>query len=161
MGTISTWVLSVAGISVLSVLVDLILPLGQTKKYIKGVFALIVVVVVITPIFDLFKSNFKATDIFEENAVVIQEDFVYQINQDRLNKIEDMIISSLKEEGVADVNLILNANIFAEDLVVGAVFVDLQNACISENLQHKDIKEIIIKNVQKYLDINRQDIIFN
>ncbi|MBO4412852.1 MAG: stage III sporulation protein AF, partial [Clostridia bacterium] len=57
MNVISTWVLSVAGISMLAVLVDLILPLGQTKKYIKGVFALIVVVVVITPIFNLFKSN--------------------------------------------------------------------------------------------------------
>ena len=62
MGVISAWVLSVAGISMLAVLIDLILPTGQTKKYIKGVFALIVVVVVITPIFDLFKSTSDTTN---------------------------------------------------------------------------------------------------
>lgn len=148
MSVISTWAMSVAGISMLAVLIDLILPSGQTKKYIKGVFALIVVIVVITPIFNLFKANFKTSDIFEENAIIIQEDFVYEINQDRLNKLESMIVEDLNQQGVSNISLILNANIFTTDLIVDAVFVSTENVVIFKNLEHKDIKEIVIKSIK-------------
>ena len=37
--TLSAWILSIAGIVLLSVLVELILPAGSMSKYIKGIFA--------------------------------------------------------------------------------------------------------------------------
>ena len=76
MNSISAWVLSVAGISVLGVLIDLILPSGQTRKYVKGVFAFIVVLVIITPLPKLLGGEYRAEDIFEEDAIIIQDDFI-------------------------------------------------------------------------------------
>lgn len=161
MNSISAWVLSVAGISILGVLIDLILPSGQTRKYVKGVFAFIVVLVIITPLPKLLGGEYRAEDIFEEDAIIIQDDFIYEVNRDRLTKIEDMIESDLKETGLCGVEIQLNANIFTSNMTIDAVFVNLKNLVITENLQHKDINEIVIKSVLKYVNVSESDIIFD
>ena len=159
MSFISSWVLSIAGISVIGVLVELILPSGQTKKYVKGVFAFVVVMVIITPLPKLFGSNFQVDDILEENAIIIQEDFVYQINRERLEKIEEMIESDLQMEGFENVKVKINANIFTVNMSIDAVFVDLSNLVITENAKHKNTNDTIINSVLKYVNVNKSDII--
>lgn len=159
MNSISAWVLSVAGICVLGVLVELMLPSGQTKKYIKGIFSFVVVLVVISPLPAFFKKDFKAEDIFEENAILIQEDFVYEINNRRLEKLENLILTDLKEIGIDNAGVKLNANIFTTDLVIDAVFVDLRESVIDEKISHIDIEDDVKKSVLKYVSIDRKDII--
>ena len=159
MTSVSTWVLSVAGICVLGVLVELMLPAGQTKKYIKGIFSFVVVLIVISPLPALFKKDFKAEDIFEENAIVIQEDFVYEINNKRLEKLEKLIETDLNDIGFLNANVKLNANIFTIDLKIDAVFVDLRNAVIDEKIQHIDIEEDVKTSVLKYVNVERKDVI--
>lgn len=161
MSSISAWVLAVAGVCVMGVLVELMLPSGQTKKYVKGVFAFIVVLVVISPLPKFLGKNYTAEDIFEENAIVIQEDFVYQINRDRLEKIEEMVEEDLILEGINNVQIKINANIFTTDMKIDAVFVDLSGLVISENKQHIDIKETIVKSISKYISIDKKDIVFD
>ena len=161
MNSISAWVLSIAGVSILGVLVELILPSGQTKKYVKGVFAFIVVLVIISPLPKLFWGGFRAEDIFEEDAIIIQEDFIYEINRDRLSKIEEMIELDLKEVGLEGVLVQLNANIFAKNMEIEVVFVDLSNLVLAENLQHKDINELIIISVLKYVNVPKSDIVIS
>ena len=159
MNSISAWVLSVAGICVLGVLVELMLPAGQTKKYIKGIFSFVVVLIVISPLPAFFKKDFKAEDIFEENAILIQEDFVYEINNKRLEKLENLILTDLKEIGIDNAGVKLNANIFTTDLVIDAVFVDLRESVIDEKISHIDIEEDVISSVLKYVMVERNDII--
>lgn len=159
MSSISAWVLSIAGISVIGVLVELILPNGQTKKYVKGVFAFVVVMVIITPLPKLFGSDFKVDDIFEEDAIIIQEDFVYQVNRDRLEKIEEMIELDVKEEGFENVEVKINANIFTTNMTIDAVFVDLTNLVITKNGEHKNTNEIITNSILKYVNVDKSDIV--
>lgn len=161
MSGISSWILSVAGVCVLGVLVDLILPSGQTKKYIKGIFAFITVLVVISPLPSLVNSNFSLSTIFgDEQTIVIQEDFIYEVNKQRLSSIENMIEMDLSEQGIEDVDITLSANIFSDELSIDAVFVDLSRMVLSSNLQHKDINELVIKSVLKYVQIEKDNIVF-
>ncbi len=51
------WVLSVAGIAILSVLADIILPNGQNRKYIKTVIGFVVTLVVAQPVFALLNGD--------------------------------------------------------------------------------------------------------
>ena len=159
MSSISAWILSIAGISVIGVLVELILPNGQTKKYVKGVFAFVVVMVIITPLPKIFRSDFRVDDIFEENAIIIQEDFVYQINRDRLEKIEEMIESDLSDEGFEKAKVKINANIFTTDMTIDAVFVDLSELVITKKAEHKNTNEVVINSVLKYVSVNKSDIV--
>lgn len=160
MSGISSWILGIAGVCVLGVVVDLILPNGQTKKYIKGIFAFFVVLVVIAPLPSLFSSRFSIDDIFEEDAIVIQEDFVFQLNKERLESAQNMIEKDLEEQGIENVLLSLSANIFTDKLKIDAVFVDLSQVVLNGNLQHKDINELVVESVLKYVSVEKDNIIF-
>lgn len=161
MNGISSWIMAVVGISVLGVLVDLVMPDGQTKKYIKGVFAFIVVLVIISPLPSLLNKEFSINDIFEENAIVIQEDFIYQVNRDRLETLENMIEADLKEQGISNVSIKISANIFTNKMKIEAVFVDLSQVVINQNLEHIDINELVAKSVLKYVSIEKNNIVIN
>ena len=51
------WVVTVAGIAILSVLCDVILPEGQTRKYVKTVFGVVVTLVIVQPLIGLFNGD--------------------------------------------------------------------------------------------------------
>ena len=51
---LSAWVLSIVGIVVLTLMVDIIIPEGKTGKYIKGVFAMLTVFVIAMPLPKIF-----------------------------------------------------------------------------------------------------------
>ena len=69
------WVLSVAGIAILSVLADVILPAGQTKKYIKTVIGVVVTLVLVQPVFSLAAGG--GGDLFDVGgAVEPQEQYI-------------------------------------------------------------------------------------
>ena len=161
MSSISNWILAVAGICILGVLIDLIMPNGQTKKYIKGVFAFFVVLIIISPLPNLLKKEFSINDIFEEDAIIIQEDFIFQINRDRLETIENMIKADLHEQGIDNVGIIINANVFVEKMKIETVFVDLSEVVINQDLEHIDINELVLKSILKYVVIEEKNIIFN
>ena len=161
MSSVSGWIMSVVGICVLGVLVDLVLPIGQTKKYIKGVFAFIVVFVIISPLPAILSKEFSIDDIFEEDAIVIQEDFIYQINRDRLNTIENMIILDLKEQGVTNIEIIVSANVFTNKMEIDAVFVDLSRVVLNEKLEHIDINELVANSILKYVSVEKSNIVFS
>lgn len=161
MSGISAWVMAIAGVCVLGVLVDLILPNGQTKKYIKGIFAFVVVLVVVSPLPSLFNKDFSLSNIFkEDDAMIIQEDFIFKVNKDRIESLENMIEADLSEQGASEIKVTLSANIFTDKLKIDAVFVDLSRMVLSSNLEHKDINELVIKSVLKYVQIEKDSIVF-
>jgi stage III sporulation protein AF len=51
------WVLSIVGVVALTVLLDILLPEGQMNKYLKGIFSLLVILVVISPLPSLVKNG--------------------------------------------------------------------------------------------------------
>ncbi len=161
MNSISSWVMAVAGICVLGVLVELVLPNGQTKKYIKGIFAFIVVLVIISPLPSILNKEFSIDDIFEEDAIIIQEDFIYQVNKNRLETLENMVVTDLEEQGIKGVSIIINANIFTNQMKIDTVFVDLSHVVINENMEHIDINELVANSILKYISINKSQIVFN
>lgn len=161
MSGISAWVMAIAGVCVLGVLVDLILPNGQTKKYIKGIFAFVVVLVVVSPLPSLFNKDFSLSNIFkEDDAMIIQEDFIFKVNKDRIESLENMIEADLSEQGASEIKITLSANIFTDKLKIDAVFVDLSRMVLSSNLEHKDINELVIKSVLKYVQIEKNSTVF-
>lgn len=160
MSEISAWIMSIAGISVLSVIVDLIMPNGQTKKYIKGIFAFVIVFVIISPLPSLLNKNFKIDDIFQEK-ISIQEDYIYEINRIKIENLKESILKDLNITGVTGVEININANIFTNELEINTIFVDLSHVVINPNLQHIDINELIKSSILKFISIENSKIIFD
>ena len=79
MSGFSGWVLSIVGMCVLSVLIELILPEGQTRKYIKAIYSFFLIVVIIAPLPKLVRGDFDLEKIITTEEVELQEDFIYQM----------------------------------------------------------------------------------
>ncbi len=58
------WIMSIVGITALGVLMDILLPEGETSKYIKGIFALFTVFVIIYPLPKIINGNFDYNSLF-------------------------------------------------------------------------------------------------
>ena len=71
------WVVTVAGIAILSVLCDVILPEGQTRKYIKTVVGIVVTLVMLQPIVNLIDvSRNSGTQPSSSQVVTVQQSYL-------------------------------------------------------------------------------------
>lgn len=92
------WVVTVAGIAILSVLCDIVLPEGQTRKYIKTVFGVVVTLVIVQPIIGLFGGDLGDFSLSTDGETEIQGQYIENVtNRQNENKIKS-------------VNLLLGAN---------------------------------------------------
>lgn len=96
--------MSVVGVICLGILLEIVLPEGQTAKYVKGAFSLLIVFVIASPLPALVKGDFK----FSYDASV------YEVDGEYVNSTYAMLSSNmsghaeyaLKCEGyVADVKI--------------------------------------------------------
>lgn len=53
------WIVAITGVICLGILLDIVLPSGQTTKYIRGAFSLILVLVIVSPIPSLVKKDWQ------------------------------------------------------------------------------------------------------
>ncbi len=157
----SAWILSIAGVCMMSVVVDLVLPSGQTAKYIKNIFGYIIVLVIIWPLPSIVKGNFDFGSIFESQEIVLQEDFIYQVNRDKLTSIEKLLEEQIEELGLKNVDVSISANIFTTDMTVDEIFVDLTNLVIDEKAEHIDIEKAIVELVMDIVEIEESKVVFS
>ena len=61
----SEWLLSIAGIILLSVLCEFILPEGQINRYIRGIFAFITIFVIISPLPKLLNKEMVVLNLYK------------------------------------------------------------------------------------------------
>lgn len=147
MSTISSWLLSIAGIVVLSVLTEFVLPDGQINKYVKVVFSFIVLLVIILPIPKLLKSDFNLSQFMGEE-VGLQEDYLEQINLNKVTALTEEINSKIVGSGLKNVEVAINSNIFAEKLEIYGISVDLREMIYAENFENKNISSAKEKIIQ-------------
>ncbi len=160
----STWIISVAGVICLSVLVELVLPEGQINKYIKGIFSFVIILVIIMPIPKLLGTNLDFSNIFDYDEIQVDNDYIYQLNLDKLNDIKESIEEDISSRGYQNVKIYLNCNIFDNALQFNSIFVDLTNLVISENAEHKNITKIkqdITQIINGYIEISEEDILYD
>ena len=158
---LSTWVLSIVGIVVLSVLLDLFMPDGEMNSHIKNIINFAIIFVIILPLPKILKQEIKFGNFAVEQGIVLEQNFLYQLNNDRLQELEEQIQKELNKKGIGQVDVIVSADIFAEKLQFDVVFVDLKNLVILEKDKHIDIKKEVVSCILKVIDIKKEQIIFN
>ncbi len=161
MSSISSWVLSIAGIVCISVIIEIIMPEGQMNKYIRGVLSFIIILVIISPLPNLLKAkdiNVNPTI----NQIGIQQEFIDNFNIAKKDAYESDLSKLMENIGYGDVSFELNLKTDGEKYYFDKLFVDLSKLVIKENAQHKDIVEIkeeilgevskVIKDVEVYFE---------
>ena len=160
MESISAWILSIAGICMLSVIIDLVIPDGKTNAIIKNVFSYAIVLVVILPLPKLFKNNTDLNDLFSPVDFPMQDNYIYNVNQAKLDKWTQEINDDLVNGGIYGAVVSISANIFERNMEINAVYVDLYNVVISNENKNINIKTEVVRVVLNYINIKEDKVIF-
>lgn len=138
----SAWLLSIVGVVALGVLIEIIMPEGEHSKYIKGIFSLVVIFVIVSPFPKLLSGN-GYEKFFDDNTQQIQ------IDVDSYESIKDTyrqnIINNfdkvLEENGYSDIDYVIN---FDEEYVYRILNVSVSYEGLN-NTEIEKLQELIRK----------------
>ncbi|MDR3293016.1 MAG: stage III sporulation protein AF [Clostridiales bacterium] len=138
-----SWIISIAGVIVLTVLLDIIMPDGQTNKYIKGIFSIIVILVIVTPLTGVLRGDFNFDTLFSTDRYSVDENYVQSVYSSAYASEEERLVRLLAGEGItveqadivfqpADKRKIAYINIFIRKSVIDS---DGANININDKIQ--------------------------
>lgn len=158
----TAWLLSLIGIAFLGVLVDLVLPSGQMNKYIKGMFGIFTVFVIISPLPKLLNIDIDFNSlIYNQSATEIDCDFLEATNQKIKKQLEISVEKNLENKGFLKVDVEILANLEDMKFTIKKVIVNLQNMVINGNLPHINKYTEIKAGVLEILNIEEGQVVFN
>ena len=155
----SGWIISVSGVCLASIIIDLILPSGKTNGVIKRVLSYVIILVLLMPISKLFSADFSLNELFYNSEYVLQDNYICNINQSKLSEMENSICEDFEKVGIVGANVSISADIFDVDMKINAIYVDLCNVVISGNFENIDIKTEVVRVVQKYVIVGEDKVI--
>ncbi len=144
----TAWIMSIVGVVVIGVLIDVLTPEGDSNKYVKGVYALIVVLVIASPIVKALRSETDFSKYFEDS---FQTDsaFVDYVNGDRKDSDEEKIANSLKIRGYENATVVIFTST-SDIYEIDRVNVDI-TLCIQTK---EECEQDVIKLVMSVTDCN-------
>lgn len=157
----SGYLLSLLGVIVLGVLVDIILPSGSTSKYISGIFAIVVVFVIISPVLKFIKSDYKLSDYFSNVDIELNEKLLYSINDNKFNAMETTITNQLKDNGYSNVVVDIQFTLDADNVEITQVLIDLTKLVINANSANINRYVYIRQVVMEHLMVTEEVIVFS
>ena len=101
----SAWLIGIVGVVSLGVLIEVLLPEGENSTYIKGIFSIIVIFVIISPLPKLAKGEkldgFSPTG----NIIEIDEEYYYSVKDSVQLSVKENLEKKLKEKGYNDLSI--------------------------------------------------------
>jgi len=156
----SGYLLSLLGVILLGVLVDIILPSGSTSKYISGIFAIVVMFVMISPVLNWIKKGTNLSDYFTTVDIQLNDKLLYNINNAKFNAIETEIEQELDINGYKNVDIDIQFDVVAGNVAITQVLADLNNLIINQNLVNINRYVYIRQLVMSYVAVTEEVIVF-
>lgn len=152
------YILSILGIVIAGVFIDIIIPSGTISKYIKSIYAIFVLAVIITPIIKFFNNNQGFNLQYQEYE--INQNLINYIQTNKIATIENDITLELENEGLFNIDIIINYSIDNNELSINSCTINLENLVISSDNQHINKYEIIKEIVREYTNLTDEEMIF-
>lgn len=156
---ISNWIISIVGVVILSVLIDLILPEGQMQKYIKSVFSVVIVLTMVSPILKIDISSIDFNKfIYNESSVEINTNYLNNYNEDYKKSLEEIVENALKDGGFLNVEVEISYNLSNNNFEIEKVKLDIKKLVINANQVHIDKYKEMQTIVENLLNV-KEDLI--
>ena len=151
------WIISIIAIIILTTILNLILPNSKLKGIIKCCFSLVSILVVLQPILSLNISELNFTSVFNGNEIVLQENYLNYVNNEKINNYTQNCISLLDDLGINGAEVIIQTSLNDDfDIKFEKVQVNLKNSVLISDKEHIDIIEDIKKTLSDYLKIEEK-----
>lgn len=161
--SVSSWILSIAGIVIISVIVELILPDGSLNKYIRSIFSFFVVLVIIAPLPSLVGKQFSFSEITSEQEFSLQEDYLFQLNVYKTEALQEELSLAVQDAGYENVSVSVSCDNYATSFSIESIYVELENLVITDKAEHTNIIDIegeILKLIQSRVSVDERSVHF-
>ena len=159
MASLIQYILSITGIVFLGVLVDVILPDGEMNKFVKGMFALIAVFVIISPIAKLLKTEISVQKISETtNQIQIDNDFLQATQKQYITSLQNTLTARLVDAGYDGADVTIEGYLSNNVLVIEKVKIDISNMVLTKDKEHINKYAEITKIAVQVLNVEESDV---
>lgn len=136
----NVWLLSIVGVVSLGVLLEILLADGETSKYIKGVFALAVVLVLVSPLPKFLNKDFDMNEFFGEE-ITTQTTFLDSVTTRKNSEREQRVLKELKNANfpVQRVRIFYLHNDYE--------YIDVIKIYVQGSVDETKIKEVVSKKI--------------
>lgn len=150
------YILSILGIVLAGVIIEVIIPSGNINKYIKGVYSIFVVAVLISPVITFVS---KAQDItVNYTDYEIDSELIEYILTKRVENIENEMEIHLQQEGFSGIDIKLDYSLNNNEICYNSCTVNLENLAISADKQHINKYEFINEVVVGFTNLTYEEI---
>lgn len=160
-GVIS-WLISIVGIVLIGVLVDIILPEGSMQKYIKSVFSIFVVFVMIYPIIniDINKIDFNKF-IYNDSSITLNDRYLDNFHKSYKKSLEELTEKQLETKGFLNVDVEISYIMLNNKFEIQKVILNAQNLVINNEVVHIDKYKEMKNVVMEFLYIEGNKVVIN
>ena len=150
---LSGYILSIVGIILIGVIVDLMLADGQVKKYVQSIYVLFVIFTIVAPL-PSFINNIKHGDFsLETSSIEIDKKYLEIIRNQKNTALSNAIETLFNDNGYAKVAITIDSSMNDKTYTINKICVDI-TAC-----PQCPTKSIIKKTVQTVVEIDEKDIV--
>ena len=153
-----SYIISIIGVVFLGVMIDVIAPEGKMNNFIKSIFAVFLLFVMVCPIVDFFTNN-KLSGFFN-TKLNVDEEYLEQTSELRIDNYELLIISELEKKGIYGVKVEIEGKIVGENKNIKKVMVDTSNLVLTNADEHINKYKVITELIYDILKVKSEVIIY-
>lgn len=153
-----SYIISIIGVVFLGVMIDVIAPEGKMNNFIKSIFAVFLLFVMVCPIVDFFTNNRLSG--FFNTKLNVDEEYLEQTSELRIDNYELLIISELEKKGIYGVKVEIEGKIVGENKNIKKVMVDTSNLVLTNADEHINKYKVITELIYDILKVKSEVIIY-
>ncbi|MBE5756651.1 MAG: hypothetical protein E7342_02510 [Clostridiales bacterium] len=136
---------------------SLILSEGRLKFFIKSIYSITLILVIISPIIKM-KNTEVNFDLFLENEIVFDQNFLDYVNNKKDENYKEILDKILLNMGInrATFEFVLDK----EENSIEKIFIDLKNAVIENKDEHINIVKEIEDKIKEHYFFSNAEVIF-
>lgn len=151
------YILSILGIVILGIVIDIIVPNGSINKYIKSIYSVFVLAVILTPLLKIVNNQDFSLNYQEYE---IDQSILNYIYSTRADNAEESIISMLEDNGFNGVVINLQFSSENNEFRYNSCNINLENMVIDEDKQHINSYEFITEAVRSITGLDEEEIVY-
>lgn len=151
----TAWILSIVGIVFVGIIFDMISPEGKLSTFIKSIFAIITLFVIVSPIPKLLQKKWNWDWDFEWS-----DEYLQSVTTGKVLYYQDQIRQNLENMGYQQVDVLIEWNQENSTQNMEKIYIDFTKYVLNGGDKHKIKYEKIEEMIVKLINIEKENIIF-
>ena len=152
------YILSILGIILAGIFIDILVPTGSVSKYIKSIYSIFVVAVTLSPVVKFLTKKDVYTLKYEDYQ--INEKLMNFIYNGRADELKAKIEKRLDDEGFKNIDIKINYSSNNNEFQLNSIEVNLKNLVIQADKQHINKYEFISDVIKEFTNLTDEVILF-